>query len=185
MNRPSQVILLAEDTRHQRFVRGYLKRLGYSTREVRDLPLPGGRGCGEQWVRERYAQAVRAYRWRSAKSSTALVVVIDADKGDVTHRLGQFSEALRVDSLEPRAGNEAIVHFIPRRNIETWILCLNGRSVDEETDYCREHEVDDLIPPAAQTFFAWSRENANVPPHCVPSLHSALPEARRIPPRSP
>src|ERR1017187_1711563 len=96
MSRASRVIVLAEDERHQRFVRRYLGELGYSNRDVRFEPLPVGRGCGEQWVREHYAAVVRAYRSRvrTKRASTALVVVIDADKGDVARRLRQFEESL-------------------------------------------------------------------------------------------
>lgn len=52
MSRASQVIVLAEDAMHQRFVLRYLERLGHSNHDVRFEPLPAGRGCGEQWVRE-------------------------------------------------------------------------------------------------------------------------------------
>ena len=65
MGRASQVIVLAEDQRHQRFVRRYVERLGYTIHDVRFESLPAGRGCGEQWVREHYTAAVKAYRWRS------------------------------------------------------------------------------------------------------------------------
>jgi hypothetical protein len=108
-----------------------------------------------------------------------LVVLIDAD-GDVDRRLRQFRDALTQAGLTPRAFGERISHFIPNRNIETWILCLNGQTVDEVTDYKHERGIDEQIGPAAESFFAWSRPNSAPPAHCVPSLHAALPEARRI-----
>jgi hypothetical protein len=135
MDRASQVIVLAEDERHQQFARRYLEQLGYSRREVRFEDLPAGRGCGEQWVRDRYAKAVLAYRWRSTRAQTALIVAIDSDRGDLNRRFRQLREALVSAAQEPRAERERIAHFIPKRNIETWILCLNGHDVDEETDY--------------------------------------------------
>ena len=180
MSRPSQVVVLAEDERHQRFVRRYLYRLGRSRHDIRFEDLPSGRGCGEQWVRERYARAVRAYRGRSARAGTALIIAIDADVGDVDRRLRQLREALEQAGSATRTDGEAIVHLIPRRSVETWILCLSDRPVDEITDYRQEGDVDRFIPTAALTFFAWSRVNATPPAHCVPSLLSAVPEVRRL-----
>ena len=180
MSKPSLVIVLAEDERHQRLVRQYLYQLGRSRHDIRFEPLPNGRGCGEQWVHERYPKAVLSYRGRSARAGTALIVAIDADTGDVEQRFRQLRKALDQEGIGARAEGEAIVHLIPKRNVETWILCLSGRQVDEDTDYSREGGIDELIKPAAMAFFDWSRPNAAPPGHCVPSLLAAIPEVRRL-----
>jgi len=172
--------VLAEDERHQRLVRLYLYRLGYQRHDIRLLPVSGGRGSGEQWVRERYSAEVREYRRRSARSRTALIVAIDADTDEVDRRLRQLREATERAGLAARAIGEAIVHLIPKRNVETWIWCLCGRPVDEITDYSQEVDVDGLIATAALTFFEWSRANATPPAYCVPSLAAAIPEVRRL-----
>jgi hypothetical protein len=173
----SQVIVLAEDERHQRFVRRYLYRLDLQ-RVTRFEPLPSGKGCGEQWVRERYADSVRGFRQRHA--NTALIVVIDADSGDMNRRVSRLENSLTSGKVLPRTAEEKIVHLIPKRNIERWILNLNGRSVNEETDYRHAPEVDDLIDSAAQTLFEWSRTNAPTAAFCVPSLRAAIPEIKRL-----
>jgi hypothetical protein len=33
---------------------------------------------------------------------------------------------------------EQIARLVPKPNIETWILCLNGQAVDEDTDLQKE-----------------------------------------------
>jgi hypothetical protein len=131
-------------------------------------------------VRERYAKTVGAYRSRASRAETALIVAIDADTGDSDRRLRQLQEALVQAELAPRTHQERIVHLIPKWNIETWILNLNGRNVDEDTDYRREQRMDEQIANAASTFFDWSRPNATPPAQCVPSLLSAIPEVRRL-----
>jgi hypothetical protein len=180
VSKSSQVIVLAEDRLHQRLVQKYLERLGHSPHEIRFEDLPSGRGCGEQWVRERYAGAVAAYRWRSSRAQTALVVAIDANGGDVPRRLRQLQDALVEADLSPRRDDEEIVHLIPRRNIETWIVCLNGRTVNEDDDYTRDRDIDGQFQRAAAMLFEWSRDNAVPPRHCVPSLLAAIPELRRL-----
>jgi hypothetical protein len=180
VSKPSLAVVLAEDERHQRLLRKYLYRLGYQLRDIRFRPLPGGRGCGEQWVREGYAAEVKNYRARSARAKTALIVAIDADTGGVDRRLRQLREALEHSGVDARADDEVIVHLIPKRNVETWILCLSGRQVDEITDYKHENDVDKLIPAAAATLFEWSRMNATPTARCVPSLSAAIFEARRL-----
>jgi hypothetical protein len=178
MSRPSWAIVLAEDRRQQTFVRRYLQRK-YPQIQIRNEPLPAGRAAGEQWVRQRYAKNIAAYRTRAARAETALVVAIDADTADVDYRVAQLRNALGAGQL-PRAPEERITHLIPKRNIETWILCLNGHDVDEATDYRHEHGIDDQTKSAAETLFDWSRENFTIPPGCVPSLQAAIPEIRRL-----
>jgi len=131
-------------------------------------------------VRERYARAVNVYRSRSTRAGTALIIAIDADTDDADRRLRQFRAALEQAGLAARTEGEAIVHLIPKRTVETWILCLNGKQVDENTDYGRDGGIDELIKLAAITFFDWSRPNAVPPGHCVPSLLAAIPEVRRL-----
>jgi hypothetical protein len=106
----------------------------------------------------------------------ALIVVIDADAGEVARRRSQLEEQLQ----RPRKAHERIVHFIPKRNIETWILCLDGEIVDEIEDHHSDRGIEDRIGSAARVFFDWTRPNASVPDRCVPSLRAAIPEAQRL-----
>ena len=123
---------------------------------------------------------VKTHRWRSARAETALVVAIDADAGDVSRRLQQFESALVEADLAARSSDERIVHLIPKRNIETWVLCLSGQSVDEDADYRHEPDIDKQIAPAAETLFGWTRANATLPTHAVSSLRLAIPELKRL-----
>ena len=179
MARVSDVVVLAEDERHQRFAFHYLKRLGNFS-SPRFIISPSGRGSAEQFVRERYANEVREFRRRSARASTALIVVIDSDRGDISTRIAQLQEVLVAAQLQPRVCTEKIAHLIPKRNIETWILCLDGQTVDEESDYSGDQDVDSRIRGAALTFFQWTRPNATIPQHCVPSLRTGVMEIRRL-----
>jgi hypothetical protein len=157
-----------------------MERLGHAQHDFYFEDLPGGRGCGEQWVRARYAAAVGAYRRRSTRAQSSLVVAIDANGGDVSRRLRQLQDALIEADLSPRSDDERIVHLIPRRNIETWVLCLNGRTVNEHDDYTREPEIDKQFQRAAVKLFEWARQHAIPDRHCVPSLYAAISEVRRL-----
>jgi len=170
----SKIYILAEDARQQLFVRRYLHRAGYERHVIDPEVLPKGTGgAGEQWVRRRYSAAVEKYRKRAARAKTALIVVIDADTETVGRRVQQLSKALGNGA---RKDGEAIVHFIPKRNIETWILHLKEEEVDEETDYSKR-AVDDLIPSATAAFHGWTSQP---PASCLPSLGSALQELKRL-----
>jgi hypothetical protein len=157
-----------------------LGRLGYDYHDTRYVDLPSGRGCGEQWVRERYSQQVAAYRARSARAETALVVAIDANGGDIQRRIHQLSDALAFANLSARTAAERIVHLIPKRNIETWVRNLNGAVIDEDVDYTRDLDIDRLLAPAATKLFEWTRANVILPSYCAPSLKAAIPELRRL-----
>ncbi|MBK9170227.1 MAG: hypothetical protein IPM24_22590 [Bryobacterales bacterium] len=156
--------------------------MGYG-HEIRLLADPV-RGAGEQYVRQRYAVEVAAIRARSKKAATALVVLIDADTGTVDERARQLAQALASEGLRPRDQDENIAHFIPKRAIETWTLCLHRHAVDEETSYRKDSRVDDqAIKGAALRFFEWTRPNFTLPDDAIPSLLAAIPEALRIPAR--
>jgi hypothetical protein len=176
MIKVSRVTVLAEDRNHQSFAKRYLRRVGYKEHQIFLEQIPNGAGSGEQWVRENYARTVHDCRHRAANAGTALVVVIDADDQEPARRQRQ----LEAELAEARSGGERIAHLIPKRNIETWILCLDGKVVDEIKDYSRDREIAERIRPAAETFYAWTRPHADIPSHCVPSLRAAIPEAHRL-----
>jgi hypothetical protein len=180
LSKPSRIVILVEDQRQQRFVRKYLARKGFEGGAIRQIALPAGKGSGEQYVREKYADEVKEFRKRNTSVTTWLVVAIDTDILDVTARARQLAERPTDRGLPRRNDDEAIVHLIPKRNIETWILCLTRQAVDEETDYRHDGRIEESLPEAGMTLFAWSRTNAIPEAHCIPSLHAAIPELRRI-----
>jgi hypothetical protein len=180
MAKPSQVIVLVEDHRHQLLIFRYLRRIGLEPHAMRFV-LPSS-GSGEQWVRERFPVEVTAYRRRSARAETKLIAVIDADKFSVQERLAQLDQKLQEGGVDPvRADVEQIARLVPRRNIESWILCLNNVEVDEEIDYKRtRNDWAELIRPATETLYAWTRPNSQVPNDCIPSLQHGIGDLRRL-----
>jgi len=181
MSKPSRVIILLEDTHQEQLVRRYLKKRGLREHEMRFEPSPAGRGSAESWVRERFATAVSAYRGRRAKAQTALIALIDADTGSVQHRLRQLDQALKESGkklVDPNS--EHIARLVPKRNIETWILCLNEHAVDENTDYKRRRDDwSELIPQAAESLSQW-RSVTKLPDHCIDSLRNGISELKRL-----
>jgi hypothetical protein len=182
MTRASQVIVLTEDRRQQTFVLRFLERAGYRADQIRPQPLPAGKGSGEQWVRQKYADNVEAYRIRATRAATALIIAIDADTNEITQRVNQLAQALKEANLPVRTAAEKIAHLIPKRNIETWVLCLNGVEADENTDYKNRigSQTDIQIKPAAIAFFEGSRSHSEPPAHWVNSVRTAVPEVRRL-----
>ncbi len=182
MAKPSQVIVLAEDNRHQQFVRRYLRLWRFEHHEMRFVPCPAGAGSGEQWVRERFAAEVEVCRRRRAHAKTALIVVIDADDLLVRERLAQLDRTLddtQADQVDLDA--EQIARLIPKRNIETWILCLNGEPVDEETNYKRtRNDWTTPIRSGIEVLYDWTRPNAQLPASCISSLRLGVDELKRL-----
>lgn len=181
MSKPSSMIAIVEDERHEMLFRRYLKRCGMGPNQVTYIRSPSGAGSAEQWVRARFAKEVSAYRTRRAKAATALLLVIDADTHAVPTRLAQLDQALRNAGIQIVEADEQIARLVPKRNVETWILCLSDEAVNEETDYkSGRHNWNDLIPPAAQALFQWTRRDAELPNHCVDSLRVGVRELNRL-----
>lgn len=180
MARPSQVVVLVEDNHQQQLVFRYLRRVGLEPHAMR-FRLPTS-GSGEQWVREQFPIELRAYRNRSARAETKLIAVIDADNLAISERLTQFDQKLREAGLElVQVDLEHVARLIARRNIETWILCLNAVEVDEETDYKRtRNEWTELIRPAANRLYACTRPRSVLPDEYIPSLRQGVAELRKL-----
>src|SRR5271169_719860 len=108
MPRPSMVIVLVEDQRHEMLVRRYLRKRGMERHQITVIPFPSGKGSAEQWVRTRFAKEVGAYRRRTAgaKAATALVVTIDADSNSVDKQLAHLERGLVETGMEPVAQDE-------------------------------------------------------------------------------
>ncbi len=179
MSQPSQVILVFEDAFQKQLLYRYLKELGLGPHAVRVVPLASGKGSGEQWVRRKFAEEVAACRSRQAK--TALIIMIDADTGSVGNRRKQLEKALRDNGQAPVVDADPIAQLVPRRNVETWILCLNETAVDEDTDYktTRKH-WSSLIKSAAEALSQRTRTEDEIPSAYVDSLREGIRELRRI-----
>jgi len=180
IERIAEIVVLAEDLRQANFVRHYLIRCGHHSRSIVVRIAPQGRGSGEQYVRERYPVEVAYYRHRSYLRKAALAAALDADTGSVQEHERELEAALVAAGQARRDAVEAIAVIIPKRNIETWILCLSGEVVDEGMNYKGRSGIDGMIKSAAGTLYDWSRAGAVVPTLCVPSLHKGLGEVRRL-----
>jgi hypothetical protein len=168
--------VVLEDDHHEMLVYRYLIKRGVGSYAIRVERSPSGEGSAERWVQAKFAKEVNAYRKRHAQ--TALIVVIDADTRTVQDRLRQLGQALEV---AVDINTEQIARLVPRRNIETWILCLNEQEVNEETDYKRTRDNwNGLIRQAAETLFQWTRSQAEPPKHCIDSLRHGIKELKRL-----
>jgi hypothetical protein len=166
MAKPSQLIVLVEDNRQQQLVFRYLRRVGLEPHAMRFMPPSSG--SGEQWVRERFPVEVTAYRRRNTHVETKLIAVIDADNLEFEQRLAQLDQKLQEAEVDLIREAEQVARLVPRRN-------------DEETDYKRtRNDWADLIRPAAETLYVWTRPNAQTPELCIPSLGHGVAELRRL-----
>jgi hypothetical protein len=178
MSKPSQVILVLEDDHHKMLVYRYLIERGLKTSAIRIERSQSG--DAKVWVRKTFVKEVNVYRSRHAK--TALIVVIDADTHTVQDRWRQLDQALE-DGGKQRVDveHEQIARLVPKRNVETWILCLHGHAVDEDADYKKTRDDwHDLIPQAAGTLLEWTHQEAEPPNHCIDSLRSGIRELNRL-----
>ncbi|HUU95067.1 MAG TPA: hypothetical protein VM487_04950 [Phycisphaerae bacterium] len=174
-----QLILVCEDGEHERFARYALLEFGFQRHELRFFLSPSGRGAAEQWVRQRYADEVRAHRRKACYRQVGLVVVIDADGETVARRERRLANELRQSKQQERQARERIVHWIPRRHVETWVAFLRDQSVDERMDCKGLVDVRDYRP-ATKTFVEIYREPHRRPAGLLASITHALDETNRL-----
>jgi hypothetical protein len=181
MSKPSLIIVLLEDDHQQMLIYKYLIHRGLKGHEIRIHRSPSGQGSAESWVRKEFVKETKAYRGRKSRAQTALIVMIDADALTVQDRLNQLDQALRESGNEIVLEGEHVARLIPKRNVETWILCLNEEAVDEGTDYKRaRNDWATLISKGTKTLCEWTRSPAVPPNHCVNSLRTGVRELKRL-----
>ena len=174
MKRHADIIILCEDRAQAYFVWHHLKKRGFNPRKLR--PKTASSGSGAQFVLQEYATEVKAYRSRANHLSRALLAVIDADTQEVQRRHLQLEEQLQNANVEQRKTHERIAILVPKRNIETWIVYLQGISVDEKADYKGHH----LAKNYKQAGIALAEQLGQEPEAgCPQSLQMARDELKR------
>jgi hypothetical protein len=121
------------------------------------------------------------HRAKAKFQNIALLVGTDADEQTVQYRYGRLAQALQHTDLEPRGANERIVLWVPRWNIETWIVHLLGRGVNEDTDYKYQVETDDF-EPATNEYVRQYRAFDPATCAALPSLKNSFAETKRLEP---
>ena len=182
MSNPSLVIVLVEDEYHSMLIRRYLIQFGLKQHAIRVKQSPSGRECAENWVRKEFVNETTEYRRRQARAQSALIVMIDADNHTVHDRWNQLDQALKENKTPAVGKTERLARLVPRRNVETWILCLNNeQGVVEDRDYTWEkRNWHDLIPPASETLYQWIQSKNAPPGHCVRSLRIGVQELKHL-----
>lgn len=179
---PSSVyaVVLCEGLQDWVFCRRVLVSLGIPGRDVYRVMSPAGKGSGEQFVRERYAQEVAAIRRRMARRRAALMVQTDADVITVEARAKTLADALQAAGEAALRSDEPVAILIPRRNVETWIhFYLSRTPVDEQTVYPKFTGRESDGWPAAEAF-AENVRQGTTPADAPPSLLPAVVETARL-----
>ena len=177
MKRHADIIILCEDQAHANFVWHHLKKRGFDPRKLR--PRTTSSGSGAQFVLQEYAKEVKGYRSKANHLSCALLTVIDADTQDVQRIHRRLEEQLHNADVKQRKTHERIAVLVPKQNIETWIVYLQGIAVDEESDY-KTHPLAENHKQAGITL----AEQLGREPEagCPQSLQLAWPELKdRLP----
>jgi hypothetical protein len=179
--RVSETIILCEDDTHCRLVKAYMKECGLNTIEPTCRTKIASRmvqGGNVKWVLNQFPIELAAVRARNTRARTLLIVVADADEGNVADRIAEFHRA------SPITGDDSLVLLIPRRNMETWILFAVTPSniVNEEDDYKKSNKSFDksLFRAAAKQIHGWAHDIPVLTLDNVPSLVASLHEWRRI-----
>ena len=174
-----RVTLLVEDRTLERFAREVLLLLGFHRREVFVIGYPVGRGSAKQWVEKRYPIEVRAYRGKANAQQIALLVGTEADEKTAAHRFRHLASKLTDAKLADRNETERIALWVPKWNVETWILYLSGEDVDEKANY-KTRLGDPDFHAVAEDFVSGFRKSHSERSAALPSLEAAFKETRRL-----
>lgn len=178
MSRNVTAVVLCEDKLSSTVLYRYLKHRGFKI--VRVLPLPAGRGCGSQSVRERFAKEVRKQRDKAVAS--VLVVHIDADDRSVEDRKRELAAELARAEMPPRTQSEPIALVVPRWEMENWLHHYLGLpDVVEAQRYAKFTDDEGrAAKPGVEALVALVDGHVAAPTN-LPSIGETAIELRRLP----
>jgi hypothetical protein len=175
-----RIVAVVEDRTLERFVWHTLKAFGFRAGKVdirSDYPKRGT-GSGKQYVDNKYQREAATFR-RKSRENIALIIATEADEQTVDYRVQVLDALLAGTNQAPRAVNEHIVYWIPKRHVETWGLHLTGNAVDEDTDYHnRSNDID--WGKAGSGFRKAYSDYGNGKRSALPSLNRAYEETQRL-----
>ncbi len=170
-----RIVLLCEDAATDTFVRRFLRRRQFTPHDIRTFPIPHGSRSGEQWVREKYPDQLKAIR---SRQNAFLIVAIDADKHTTQFRRSQLDDECTIQKVDPRKTEEPVIILVPRRNIETWFAYLDGESVIENERYPRRKPKEQRS--FADELFRMCHEIQELRSPVPPSLSESCEEYRKL-----
>jgi hypothetical protein len=137
-------ILLGEDLSHARFLNELLKNVkGEFRADGRPIIAPKGQGSGAQFVKDRFAKEVQAFRSRKYQPNLGLIVIVDADQGTIGDRIRELKEALAKCEKDPIGQQEPILLVIPKWCMETWVVHLiNGNAKEIENCQIYKNRIE-------------------------------------------
>jgi hypothetical protein len=172
----AEIIILCEDQTHNTFARAFLKRRNFNPRAIRTLPIPGrSGGSGEASVRRSFPNELKAIRGRS---NAMLVVLIDADTYDVAERKRQLMQECAACGVPWRGDDDHVVLIVPKRNIESWLVYLDGDEPNEESSEWKRKK-EGLAKPGAKALDEMCHVAQRLREPAPPSLEEACDEWRR------
>ncbi len=172
-----RIILLCEDSQTDTFVRRFLKRRNFQGRDIDTRPLPAGRQSGEQWVRERYPDELKAIR---EIQNAYLIVVTDADRNSTAERRAQLDAACDEKQVPRRGDGDRVLVIVPRRNIDTWLHYLGGGTAVDETVRHPRLRRESRCVTHANVLYRMCHETQRLDEDAPPSLRESCGEYRRL-----
>src|SRR5260370_25011595 len=174
----AQIIVRCEDLQQRCFIYRYLLKKGFRGHEIDIENSPKGRGAATEGVVQQYPNEVKVHRSGPPRAK-ALISIIDADVDAVEERKRQHDDMLIAGGLDRRGDLERIAIAVPKRNIETWVHHLLGKSdINEDDRYPKFSGEESECAPAAEEF-ARRCPNA-MRPADLPSFREGLVELHSI-----
>ncbi len=192
MSSPSLIYVLAEDQRQRQLLYRFLRKSGVRSHQMQFELSPSGQGSAEKWICDNFARQAGKCRVRNARASTGMIVMIDADRRSMKARLEALDQSLAdADLLCFDPSRDPIARLVPKRNVETWILYLSTKGeinpeINEDQDYKQARSAEEwsnLIPPAAETLYEWTKDLPALPENLIDSLRRGMEEIPRALPK--
>ncbi len=178
LSKDYQYQVLCEDAQIRTFVNAFLAENGINEHKVSFCRIPGGKGCGEAYVRRELPKEVKRLK-ATSYIRKVLIVCTDADSNTVDECLNSLVCEVENQIRSWDRIHEPVIIWIPKRQIETWIRFLNGEIVDENMSF-RHSGKPISCKDAARRFLLYCQGNEKLDCNILGSLEVAKEEYLRV-----
>ena len=108
-----------------------------------------------------------------------MIVCLDADRDSLEKARNDLGKSIQSKGVDNVAPHEGVVILIARRNIESWLECLEGREANEDDDYGHRKGKEGEVGQAVKKMMAFVRGTESMPNDVLPSIRGAVEVIRR------
>ena len=176
MHKIDRVVVLCEDSLHERFLKRWLENRKI---KVVDADVaPKAKGSGSAYVKNRFLLFVKKAKQKANQEGLGFIVMLDGDNSGFVKQKADLASLIEGDETLKSTFENAVVALIPSWSLDTWVLAICEIDVSEtiQTSESDKRGMDEKLSRAVNGFDNYRR----IQPPRLPAMIDAQLELEKL-----